>query len=53
MEIIKAAVELDDDEYQDAYGNAEGQSGYIDQGIVPVTDQIPAGGFEMIFEHKR
>ena len=52
MKGIKACLKLYNDKDHHTNGNTNSQSGDVNNSIIPVTDQTPPCGFEIISEHK-
>ncbi len=53
METIEACMKLYNDKDHHTNGNTNGQSGDVDNGVIPVTVQTSERGFEMISKHKQ
>ena len=53
MKIIEACLILYDDKDRHTNGNANSQSGDVDNSVIPVTGQTPECGFKIVFKHKR
>jgi hypothetical protein len=51
MEIIEAGLKLYDDKDYHTNSNTNSQSGNVDNGVIPVPDQIPERGFSIISKH--
>jgi hypothetical protein len=52
MKIIEACLKLYNDKNHHTNRDANRQPGDIDNRVIPVTEQTPECGFEIIFEHE-